>query len=449
MVHESAANESASRPAGRAGTWAAPVVASLVLAAALWWSWRFMVSMPGIDYYPVWIAVHSVRAGEDPDIRGFAAQRRIGDYARKVSLDGRPPSRESWAATVNLRWLDGRIEQFATPFLYALVSLGFSGDYERDYLLFAFASLTAFTLGLLLLTRSLGMSLPQALLVSAALTMPSAPFWSYVVTGNFEGPQAALLLTAVALLWRPGGGVRDAIAGGLFALAVLVKPMIWPASLLMAVPWLQERSWGHALRVILGGAAGALVGVAAGSWLFGGLSVWREWLLDLLSMLGSTRLFDNLNSSPLTALARGLSVGPPGLEVALAMVAMAALAWTFGRAGSASTVDACRRRTGLATAIGCGVALLAAPYSWLHYYVVVAPLTLILLAAVGRTPREGERRPRAVFSLCLVLALVLASTPIRVSGLPPRFVEVVLVNLALALLVMLGFVWRREIERGP
>ncbi len=414
----------------------APTIAGALLLLSCWASWRFTVRRPGLDYYPIWVVVQWMNDGGNPHVRGLEAQRRLGRYALETSVQGHPRTPESRAAAANLRLYDGRLEPYATPFLYAALGSVMTGGYERDYTVFSLGSLLVYVLAAFLLARALGLSVAAGLVSSAALALPFAPFWSHLVTGNVGALQAAFLFLCTALLARGGRPLGEVVAGLLFALAVLLKPVIWPAALFMAMTWIRDRSWAHALRVIAGGLAGTVLAWGLGCAFFGGFGAWSEWLADLTAMLRSSRPIDPFNCSPLTALRAQPYARMPVLVSSV--LAIAAIAMIGGKARDRESFDARARsrRTARATALGCGVALLVSPYSWLHYYVVAAPLALVLVADAAAS--RGTAATRAGFGFALTAALLLLSTPLHRSGLPLRLVELVLANVGLAVLVLLG-----------
>jgi hypothetical protein len=411
------------------------IMAAALLACGLWYSWTLTAPLIGLDFYPAWGLGQWAHSQQEEHVRGLRAQARFGQYSWNLSVRGRPGTREAAAAAANLNLYGGRIETPSTPFLYAFVGAFVSGQYDRDYYFFSLVGILSFVGAAFAFGRAVGFGIASALVACACLTLPFAPFWSLLVTANIGAIQGAFLLASLTLFIDSRGSLKSVAGGVLFSIAVLLKPTIGPAALALGLVWLVDRNWGLAVRISVGAVAGALAALAAGSLFLGTSSAWGEWFLDTVAMLRSTRPFDPWNCSWVTQVRAVLGVDISIIVLMALLAATAAAVWQ-GRIRHPEDAPQLllARRTALAGAVGCGVAILAGPYNWLHNYLAAAPLVLWHFR-----PGAWEARTRSARGT-LLLSIALLFTGVHRSGLPSWVVETIFANVALALLVGLGLI---------
>ena len=363
---------------------AAVVLGALCLVALLG-AWNYARSLPGIDYYVAWAAVDATRKNTEHDIYTREGRFRLGREYRREALVGDPESRQA-AAAEHVSYL----HTSATPFLYTVIGLFSTGDYDRDLGLWHGLSLAAFTLALLLISRMFGFSAAASLALLLPCLVWLTALHSDLRVGNVNSFQFGLLALLFWLQSRDAdtrfsplaGRLASASAGAVVALMVLFKPNLAPVALILLGAWLVRRQFLKLLIGATGMAVGALAALTWSSLFFGDPGVWLDWFRSLATLMemdvgAGIGNFNFANAIGLR-LDRGGQIG-----LALFLCALALLALWWGRRKRAPThaapgvdgVDGEREliEYGQLLALACLIQLLVSPLVWLHYFVLTVP----------------------------------------------------------------------------
>jgi len=363
------------------------------------------------DFYQFWVIGQAIgsmnvtnvyNGSERSDIRSeFYRRAREGDSAHEL---------RSIKVRRNLR-------PAGTPFLYATVKLFSTGRYDADYRIFRFLSSAFFLAGLLFLCRLRGITVVETAALLIVLTFLSLPYRIEVRSANTNQLQVGALALVLFLRKRPVSDLRETVS--VFALAVLVlfKPNLYLAAAALGFYWLfhgNARSWAfQALGVALALALAYLLPRI----MFGGACTWPNWV-DGFRQIASRPYYLNTSfpaflfpSDKWTA-SRVLTL--ISLAIPMAVVLSPRLRWP-----EKDLRD--RREEALALGMGiCGY-LLSAALVHGHYFVLLAPLFVMLLPTTQDPMTSGSARGPWVRRVIIVLALALVANPFLLRyGLTPK-----------------------------
>ena len=430
------------------------LIALLIAASSLAGRWQASGRVSGRDFLHYWAVPHVMSLQRLDNIYSVTGREEIDRVLMREAALPDISERQKVATAMSLRIDEGVIDTIATPFLFSVFGLFSSGDYERDYRIYAFVCLICYTLAIITLCRLFRYSTASTVLLLALLTAWFVPLDSDIRVANVNQLQL-FLLTLFLWLQRPKTNLRrNLLSGVVLGLAIMFKPnvLIVPPFIIMA--WLVDRYAVRALIVAGGMGIGMGLAFAASSLYFGGVAVWRDWFDILPSVLASTRVLEegNYGLGPLISSMSGWDASAGILLLSVA--AFLFVVWrgrrrSSGASGSGGSGSQARDDlmfwsavSGLS--IGCAAMLLSAPLVWYHYYVLVIPLALYAFR-----PNNNSDKTDAEGSLVRVLALlaIVIFTPIPTALLlPSHTVTSVLLNLAVIGLGALGLydLWRRK-----
>ena len=393
----------------------------------------------GIDYYQWWLVKHWLAQGGDYHIYGEANQYRLGEFAARQSLQRGAPQRERAAALQNLKMYDGRIELYASPFLYACLSAIATGDYERDIGFFTLTTILAYAAAIGFLGWSLRYTAVTTVLAIAVLMYNFLPLRSLLQVGNVAGIQLLPIALFVGMQARQSGLVNHIVSGLFIGAAIAFKPSAAFVLVPPAIVWAIDLDLRRAVSIGTGALVASGLAFACGGIFFGSTAVWSEWLADVLVLLGQGPTASSFNCSIPGVVEHeyGVRIGLPLLVVFLVLVGLAAgrtrLRRPMGTSVWAPLPSSSGRRTALAAALGGVLGLFVFSLTWYHYLIIGVPLILWTWR-----PLETGGRWILVYRAVALVALVLLTTLPLESGLSRRFVELWLGNAALILVTGLG-----------
>ena len=230
---------------------------------------------------------------------------------------------------------------------------------------------------------------------------------------------------------RRSGRGWHALACGALAGAVLFKPNLVLAPAMLLAGWLVNQRYRRALSGLAGMAGAAAAAVLVSSLYFRDASCWLEWLRAAGFLMGHGIGTRDGNQS-LARLLHELGWGDHGALLTASLMGIAILcAWRGRRrigwrpAWERRPDDPERalREDMLMVSAGLGIALIAAPLAWLHYFVWLIPL---ILNAFRRVPGGlADQAPRRLVGMLALLALwqPLAAVVRDVVGAPTGAVD--------------------------
>ncbi len=320
-------------------------------------------------------------------------------------------------------------------------------------LAFKAAGALAIVAGLLLLWRHLlplagGDTAPRdrflALLALAALVFQ--PFWTIFRVGGQTTP-FVFLLTVLTLMALASG--RTALAALGFAAAVLVKPVLAPAAILLFV--LSDN------RFRLTALAVGLATAALSLWLYG-IDLHRAFLAKVLAE-GTGLLAPWMNSGPFSFIDPWLAgaaayAAPPDMAPAavrwtgLALRTATAVALLAGLARILGPGLAPRARAAVILHGGLLVSLVLSPVVWAHYLTFLFPLLATIIALRAYLTPGARLLTGAILALGLFQNEIFADR-VRAAtgfdGLPEIAAFGLLRSLPLLLTLLLLWIARRDI----
>lgn len=409
----------------RTAGWFLLVLTALWIAFGLFKGWGI-----GLDFANFYDAGRKARAGEFADL-----------YDPFAMIAGRPP-------LGNMTFYSAPI----TAWLYAPMA---ALPPRTAMLAFKAAGTVALFLALMLLWRGLAPLHARApgrrdrfFLAWALAILLFQPFWTIYRVGGQTTP-FVLLAMAGGLTAALSG--RMAAAAVLCACAVLIKPVLAPAAVLI---FLLSDTRFRAAALIAGGV-------------LAGLSLWLHGLalharfLDLLAAETRKLLIPTLNSAPFSflepilagadAYRQGGDAPQPlravltGLRLAAATALLVRLR-QFLRAPLAPAA-----RTWLIWSAGLFLALILSPVVWAHYLAFAFPLIALFGAVADRLPGAARLHLGLIVGLAAFQHRMVIEALERLLGNDgvPALVAIGLLK-SLLLLLLLGFLalWRHQIARA-
>lgn len=272
-------------------------------------------------------------------------------------------------------------QALSTPLLYTFFGVISRGHFEGDFLDYQIITALCAIAAVLLLCRVMQYDWLAACLWLTFLFMWFGPFFSDVEVGNVNRIQLLMIAVFLWLQARQNPWVRDLLGGALLALMVAFKPNVALAPALLALAWLIDgqiaRFGRQAIGVILGAAAAVVLSAAY----FGSAQCWVDWLHALQATRENMQTHDAGNFSLAWYLTGRLGFDA-ALPLTAALSAIAVVAISLGRSNQPSP-----QRDLYIVNVGIGIALLAAPLTWHHYFLLATPMWLMLLQPRARYPR--------------------------------------------------------------
>jgi hypothetical protein len=341
----------------------------------------------GADFYQFWAVGEASGRRELRDVYAAEETARLGRtlLQRAQAEAAARPSPES-ARRLEAAKARREIETYSTPFLYTVFGAAASGDYARDFERFQLASLVAHVLGPLAFARVLRMGWAIALMSVFLFTMAAGPFLDDVGVGNVNRLQVGALGMVAWLLAPRRGRWSDAAAGLVLALAVAFKPNLAFAAASLGLAWGATGRVARLASAAAGGAAGAALALLSSWAWFGSLAPWGAWLGKLGGLMQGWRTdLGNLSLARVLLDRFGIDVASGLAPLLLALVLAAWLALRFRTRGDARECGP--RGDALALALGAAASVLSTKLGWTHYYLLIAPLALVLFASPSRIER--------------------------------------------------------------
>ncbi|MBI4546292.1 MAG: DUF2029 domain-containing protein [Gemmatimonadetes bacterium] len=368
---------------------ATTLLAAFLLVEAVGRAWSYGRAMPGVDYYQYWVAGQALVEFPELDLY-VEADRRVlaGVYAGRAARPG--ASREHRLAAA---YRSDRLALSGTPFLYSLFAPLFSGErnYNADFARFRALSMLCAGVSLLWLARMCRVSGLTTLLILASYYLWYAPFYSELTVGNVNQIQLGCVALALGLLHGAGSARRRLAAGAVIGATVMLKPNIVVGALLLGVFWLASRRYRTAAQVASGVLFGAALAATYAGIRSGGMGIWWAWrhalryvVTEIDYSLGGGNMALSRVLSELAAVQAGpvLGLGLVGLISAGVVLAGARIAAAPGAPRDVGIPEV------LVFFSGINAGLLASRIVWLHYFVLLYPLVILILCA--RRAGSGE-----------------------------------------------------------
>ena len=369
---------------------ASVILASLLLIHTGWNVWRTATNTPAIDFFTFWSVPHARAQQPIADIYSTEGQNEMGQ-AMAVEARAHPPwilQRQATGAVLQL--YGGRIDVTGSPLLYTVIGWISSGDYETDQRRFVLLCTTSLAISVLVFCYLLKFSITATILLMMFLSWDYQPVLADMRVGNVN----QILLLAVALFILLVSRSRPLTAGVVVGAAAMFKPTVGMIVVLAVILGVADREYRLLFRMLLGGAVGAITAFAVSLSTFGPRD-WTHFLTSLPKTLdGRSYPLDHGNFS-LSALLFGVTSGASAIIPALGIAGFTWLVFaTRSRVdsalGDAPNIAGSRLDNAFAMGGGgCAILLLVSPLVWLHYYLLLIPLSLYVIRPIpnfGLTP---------------------------------------------------------------
>ncbi|MCC7012117.1 MAG: DUF2029 domain-containing protein [Planctomycetes bacterium] len=380
---------------------------------------EYAKSTVGIDYYLYWATGLAVEQREIRDVYDPGENERVGrQYFQAAQAEARGrgagPQGTRRLAAANVR---KTLDNYSTPFLYALFGFPLSGDYDRDLAAMQYASIALHVVGVLALARALRYSLVASALALALTTMLAGPFIDDLNVANVNRLQVGGLGLAGLLLARRNWVWSDVWAGTLLGVAVLFKPNLAYAVVALLAAWIATAQARRIVQLALGGALACGLAAAVSAAWFGSLKPWLAWPTRLEALMPTWA--SEVGNQSLARVLHDRSGLDATSWLPIAFLGLACGAFLVARIGRGSGASAAPTRADgeleiAALGLGAVASVLATKLVWFHYYLLCVPLALWLLR-----PRDG----RLALRVAVLVAFVLAMTDIPRKVLPSAWFE--------------------------
>jgi Glycosyltransferase family 87 len=345
----------------------------------------------------------------------------------------------------------GRIEAVGTPFLFMVIGAISSGSYAVDQKRFVLLCTTCLLVSMLILKNVLHFSWLEASLLLLFVATDYGPVLSDVRVGSVNEIQLLAVVSFIFCMTRN----QPLLSGLAIGTATMFKPTTGLVLLLALIAGVADRDYRQLARMFVG----CLIGTGASFLLsvayFGRAGMWIEFLRSLAKTLNGVTYSLQFGNFSLPA----LLFGATGVRsAAIPLVLVGAFSWMLfatrrreDTVGSEVSKEAATRRMHSAFAVGgggCAIMLLSSPLVWLHYYLLLLPLSLYVIRQAtvdGRNIFAGKMRVGRIAALLLPFALLFMFSFLTeiIAGTSARVMCSLVVTATLATLILGSYhIWQ-------
>jgi Glycosyltransferase family 87 len=196
------------------------LLALLLLANVMFARWQDALSTPTMDFFIAWSVPRALSIKPIANI--YSAEGQL-DLAATMEREANAPgisAKQKRATADTLRMGGGKIDAPGSPFLYTVMGLLSSGDYETDQRRFAIVCLASFALSIVVLCQLLQFSWLATILALIVLASSYMPTLSDVMVGNLNQIQLFIITLFIFFLARS----LPLLAGVSIGLGMMLKP---------------------------------------------------------------------------------------------------------------------------------------------------------------------------------------------------------------------------------
>jgi hypothetical protein len=277
------------------------------------------------------------------------------------------------------------LETSSTPFLYTVMSVFYSNNYEIAYQAYLTLCILCSLTSILVLCRLLSYSTLAATSVIILLTFCFEPLLSDIRVANVNQIQLSLLVLFIWLQSREKWRYRYLAGGSVIGLMVMFKPNTIFVPALLLLFWLISGLYRRLVWSLSGFIFVAVFSIWLSSIFFGSYTCWIDWLRALKMLPASITTVEMGNFALMRVLIDRFGSAISSLLPILLFAFTACFIW-FTQRKMLKKREKMEDRmcwvieTQLA-ALGCLIYLISAPLAWLHYYLLTIPMILISLHA--------------------------------------------------------------------
>jgi hypothetical protein len=391
-----------------AGAWLPPKVSprlspSVIAAFLLLLHVGWVVSMsasntPTVDFFTFWSVSHTLSRAPVANVYSPDNQRKIASVlvAEAQSSETSDLQRQATADVVHL--YGGRIDVTGTPLLYMAIGGLSSGNFQTDQKRFEFVCASCLVLSMLILKHLLRFSIVTIVLLTIFVASDYAPVLSDMRVGNVNEIQLFAVMLFIFFTARS----RPLLAGLTIGMVTMFKPTTASVLVLSVIADFADRDYRQLLRMLSGCLIAAVATFLASAAYFRNSAIWVDFLHSLPKTLNGVSYPLESGNFSLSALVFGPSSGSAAIILLLLLAAFSWLMFATRRnntgeaQGEISKDIYGPRRMHTAFAVGgggCAVMLLSSPLVWLHYYLLLLPLSLYVIQPAGGekdAPSHGD-----------------------------------------------------------
>lgn len=399
------------------------IVASLLISDRI----RAGYKTGGDDYPGYWAGVQYVEKLGGGDFYSETGELKINSFYRDPAYGVDPDA----VFPLHSR---SALQNVQTPLIYAFMAPVTTGKYASDRGRFGIFATIFLVGGTLLLFRLFRYDAGYSLALLIFVLLVFKPLFSDYANNNFSRFQLGFFSLALFSLSLQSKRGRF-LSGFILWFGVLIKPTLALVPVFLVISRIVRRQWGELRVEAAGSLAGIAAGLAIGALYFGYPGVWLDWL----SMIKDFSYFNtpftsyNLSFSSMLNYLTGKDLALPALAAGLLFTGYRVYRLGLQSRETDADAQAAFCADLQVASLGLAAYLLCAKLAWLHYFVLVLPLSFLLFSPLWQ---RSEKWWLTAASLAGFLALT--TVPMELIPKPPIMVNFALTWGGTLLLFVLG-----------
>lgn len=349
--------------------------------------WHKCLDEDNIDFLVLWSLPESLNYMSVPDIYSNEGESQLSKHMVYENLS----DRELQVAKDVVAYYKEHVAINSTPFLYSIVGLLKSHDYDKDLNIYILLSTMCLAGSVMLLCYFSGFSFMLAVILLVYLEFFHVPMLVDDIIGNITSFQILLLTLFVACSVFKYK-YSSLLSGLALGLCVMLKPnVLFVLIFNVIILYVKIRSSKDCIRFrgfVTGVVTSLLVCILIGSAYFGGINIWGYFLHKLTIILNFHYPVDGCNYS-LTNIIYSYTKTNYSLWILVVLVAGFLYFCLVNRRrikrNSISNLgidrenEICLAESFCVVGIGCATMFFSSGLAWVHYHVLLIPLLIFLL----------------------------------------------------------------------
>lgn len=371
------------------------LIALLVAGNAIFGSWQKAQTVAAIDFFHFWAVAQTVKKGEIKDIYSRDGMREMAVHFASQLSNPDIPDRQKAATKISLQLDKDGLEAVATPFFFTVLGLFEKGDYEHDLRRYVVICLCCYVISILAFCCFFGLPFVPTILLLVLFCSYFTPVASDIHVANVNQLQIAMI---ALFLWlqRKSFAYSTIISGIVLGAAVMFKPNIAMAAVLISISWFINRHYVKLGMLFLGISCGIALALAAAGVFFGSSACWTQWFHIVHGLLNTARDISQGNIGLAAVIYNAASFNVSTAFVVLLIAIFSFAIWRRRQRSCRKSDTAAKKdnsnpdlffyETAAAAGLGLAFMLLSARLVWFHYYILIIPLALLLLRSSVTAP---------------------------------------------------------------
>ncbi len=363
----------------------------LLINSFIFQTWPNITHSGTMDFFIYWAVPQCLSVESFENIYSPDGKRELALEIGRQTAYTHVSEKQKRITSFVLEFYDGSIDAIASPFLYTVIGLLSSGDFERDQMNFVLFSLLCYVLSIIILCRLLNFSLTSTILFICLSISCYQPLLSNFRVGNLNQIQLFIITIYILVLAKSKCFPHFLLAGFVLGMGIMLKPniiLILPLTIILTII---NRELSKFLGLLAGFSSGTVIAFLASSVYFNGFRIWIYFLESLPATLNSHYPVEHGNFSLtnliLSLTGRNISI----IVMTIFVVIFSYLSWKnryrrFSCIGDSKLFQECEElrlhEAFISTGLGCAIMLIGASLTWLHYYVLLIPLGLFMIRPI-------------------------------------------------------------------